>query len=168
MSLADAIEFAQKAGMDLVQVSEQEVPFVKPIDMGKQKFDNKRKQKGSKTKKTKLKEVKFSVNIGDNDYATKLNKMTKFLGEGHKLRASLLLKGRQVTHSDLAIKIMDRIMEDLAELMVVESKPSFEGRVCAMVMTPAKSQSKKQQAAKKTETEIENKVESNDAENKDT
>lgn len=141
VSRAEALETAQKAGLDLVQIAGQAAPVVcKIMDYGKHVFDIK-KQKAAAKKKQKqqqIKEMKFRPGTEEGDYQIKLRNVTRFLENGDKAKVSLRYRGREMAHQELGMEMMKRIESDLAEIAVVEQYPKMEGRQLLMVLAPKK------------------------------
>ncbi|MDQ2069211.1 translation initiation factor IF-3 [Natronospira bacteriovora] len=138
--LEQALESAQEAGMDLVEVSPNaEPPVCRIMDYGKFVFEQKKKQAGQKKQKQiQVKEVKFRPNTDDNDYRIKLRNATRFLEEGNKVKVTLRFRGREMLHQDIGRDLLKRVEEDLKELAAVEQFPKLEGRQMIMVMGPRK------------------------------
>ncbi len=131
MSLKDALETAKKQKLDLVEISPNaKPPVAKIINWGKYQYQKMKKdQKNRKNSKTnELKQMRFGLKIGDNDLNIKLNKVKKFLEKGNKVRISVVLKGREMAHKDIAYQMMDKITEILGEEVIIEQKPQFSGR----------------------------------------
>lgn len=140
VSLADAIEKAEEAELDLVQISNGDPIVCKIMDYGKFSFEQK-KQKAAQKKKQKqvqIKEVKFRPGTDEGDYQVKLRSLIRFLEEGDKGKVTLRFRGREMAHQELGRKLMERIEGDLGELVVVESRPRMEGRQMTMMLAPKK------------------------------
>lgn len=136
-----AIAKAQDLGLDLVEVSpESRPPVCRIMDYGKFKYAQKKKVAEAKKHQTNstLKEVKFRPKIELHDYAFKVDAIKRFLGEGHKVKVTMMFRGREITRQDMARKIMERIGVDIKEEGTVESFPKLEGRNMIMVVAPAK------------------------------
>ena len=136
-----ALQMAADLGLDLVEVSpEAKPPVCKIMDYGKYKYALKKKK--AETKKNSasaaLKEVKFRPKIEAHDYNFKVERIKKFLGEGHKAKVTMMFRGREITRQDLARNIMKRIAEDSKEEGTVETFPKLEGRNMIMVIAPLK------------------------------
>lgn len=134
-----ATQKAQDLGLDLVEVSpEANPPVCRIMDFGKFKYSQKKKKNESKKSQssTTVKEVKFRPKIEPHDYETKVNRIRKFLGEGHKAKVTMMFRGREITHQDIARGIMRRIADDVAEAGAVESFPRLDGRNMIMVVAP--------------------------------
>lgn len=139
IALADAVKRAEKAGMDLVEISPNaEPPVCKILDYGKYRFESHKKMKEAKKKQkvTQIKELKLRVNIGEHDYQVKMKQGLKFLESGDKVKVTLRFRGREMAHTNLAIDLFNRFFEDLSEIGKVELKPSMEGRQLIMIIVP--------------------------------
>ena len=115
-------------------------PVVKLMDHGKFKYEQARAAREAKKKQhtIQVKEVKFRPGIEEHDYEFKARHARRFLEEGNKVRLTMMFRGRQITHSELGLEVLERLQEDLADVGKVESPPSFEGRVMFMVLAPSK------------------------------
>ncbi len=141
MSIDDARVRAEAKGLDLVEVApDARPPVVKMMDYGKYKYEQARAAREAKKKQhhIQVKEVKFRPGIEDHDYEFKTRHARRFLEEGNKVRLTMMFRGRQITHAELGLVVLERLKVDLADLGKVESEPSFEGRVMFMVMAPLK------------------------------
>ncbi len=132
-------ERATDRGMDLVEVAaEARPPVVKMMDYGKYKYEAARAAREARKKQhtIKVKEVKFRPGIEDHDYEFKVGHARRFLEEGNKVKLTMMFRGRQVTHPEIGLQVLSRVMDDLEELGKVESQPNMEGRVMSMVVAP--------------------------------
>ncbi|MEQ6889043.1 translation initiation factor IF-3 [Halomonas sp. CS7] len=137
---SEALERAEAAGMDLVQISNADPIVCKIMDYGKFVFEQK-KQKSAQKKKTKqiqVKEVKFRPGTDEGDYQVKMKNLIRFLEGGDKGKVTLRFRGREMAHQDIGRKLMERIAADLEELGTVESFPKMEGRQMIMIIAPKK------------------------------
>ena len=137
----EGVAMAEEAGLDLVEVSPNASPPVcKIMDFGKYKYEQQKKAAEAKKKQkvTELKEVKFRPNIDTHDYDVKMKSVTKFLGEGDKVKVTLRFRGREMAHQDLGRELLEKVADDIDELGKVESMPKMEGRQMTMVIAPAK------------------------------
>lgn len=109
------------------------------MDYGKYKYAQKKKTSEAKRNQsaTTIKEIKFRPKIEKHDYDFKIERIRKFLTEGHKAKVTMMFRGREITHQDRARDIMKRIAEDVAEAGAVESFPRLEGRNMTMVVAPS-------------------------------
>jgi translation initiation factor IF-3 len=140
VSIAEALEQAERAGLDLVEISpNSEPPVCKILDFGKFKYESKKRIQDAKKKQkiTALKEMKFKLNIGQGDFDTKLRKIKEFIEDGDKVKISLWFKGREIVHNEIGMRLFDRIVENLGGLIKVESQPKMEGKQIIMVICPA-------------------------------
>lgn len=141
VNLRQALQMAEEAGVDLVEIA----PTAKPpvcriMDYGKFKYQEQKRAHEAKLKQkqVQVKEVKLRPGTDENDYQIKLRNMTRFLEEGDKVKVTLRFRGREMAHQDLGIKVLERVKNDLEELAVVESFPKVEGRQAVMVLAPKK------------------------------
>ena len=139
VTLAVALETAQKETLDLVEISpDAEPPVCKIMDYGKHVFDIKKKvalQK-KKQKQTQVKEMKFRPGTDQGDYEIKLRNLVRFLENGDKAKVTLRFRGREMAHQQLGMEMMKRVEADLTELAQVEQYPKMEGRQMTMVLAP--------------------------------
>ena len=139
VSIDEARERATERGMDLVEVAaEARPPVVKMMDYGKYKYEAARAAREARKKQhtIKVKEVKFRPGIEDHDYEFKVGHARRFLEEGNKVKLTMMFRGRQVTHPEIGLQVLSRVMEDLEELGKVESQPNMEGWVMSMFVAP--------------------------------
>lgn len=139
VSLREALRRADEAGLDLVEISANPSGSVcKIMDAGKYKYElQKRKNEAKKKQKTQeTKEIKFTPNIGENDYLVKLRNAKKFLAEGNKVKFTLRFRGRELSYQDLGEAVLKRVAEDVAEVAKIEQAPKLEGRNMGMLVSP--------------------------------
>ncbi len=139
LSIEQALAKAQEEGLDLVEVSPMTKPPVcKILDYGKFKYLEKKKQNEAKKKQVVvlLKEVKFRPRTEEHDYETKLKKIREFLGEANKAKITVMFRGREMSHRELGQKVLERIMNDIKDVAVIESVPRMEGRLLFMIVAP--------------------------------
>jgi len=140
LPLAKALELAEAAELDLVEIAPQaEPPVCRIMDYGKFVFEA-NKQKAIAKKKQKqiqVKEIKFRPGTEEGDYQVKLRNLTRFLEEGNKTKVSLRFRGREMAHQDLGLKLLERVAEDLQDLSTIEQRPKKEGRQMIMVLAPS-------------------------------
>ena len=139
VSIATALETAQKENLDLVEISpDSKPPVCKVMDYGKHVFDIKKKaaQQKKKQKQTQVKEIKFRPGTDVGDYQIKLRSLIKFLENGDKTKITLRFRGREMAHQELGMEMMKRVEADLSELAQVEQFPKLEGRQMTMVLAP--------------------------------
>ena len=137
MKLSDALRRAQSIGMDLVEVAPTANPPVcKIVDFGKYRYDLSKQEKDKRNSGTKLKEIKFRVNIDDHDYETKMRHAEAFLDKGNKVRAQLQFRGREMAHQEFGMQLMHRVRDDLSGMSQVEMEPKLAGRNITMTLSP--------------------------------
>lgn len=138
----EARERAEDVGLDLVEISPNaQPPVCRLMDYGKFKYeDSKRKQAAKKKQKViTVKEIKYRPGTDIGDYTVKLSKLTNFLENGDKIKATMRFRGREMAHQELGMDLLKRVEADLSELAVVEQYPRMEGRQMVMVMAPRKA-----------------------------
>ncbi len=141
MATRDALALARSLDLDLVEIAPTaQPPVCRIMDYGKFKFDEAQKAKESRRKSLNVgvKEMKYRPKIGAGDFATKTRLVEKFLSEGHKVKVTIMFRGRESAHPELGKKILDRIVEHLDEVAKVESAPKLDGRNMIMVLGPDK------------------------------
>ncbi|MFN9092030.1 MAG: translation initiation factor IF-3 [Alphaproteobacteria bacterium] len=139
MSAREALIRAYDVGLDLVEISPNAVPPVcKILDYGKYKYEQQKKanEARKKQKVVEIKEIKVRPNIDDHDYDVKMKQMKNFIGEGDKVKVTLRFRGREMAHQELGVKVLERIRNDLNELVKVEQMPKLENRQMVMVVAP--------------------------------
>jgi translation initiation factor IF-3 len=148
MKIQDALRQAQAMGLDLVEVAPQANPPVcRIVDYGKFKYEAAKQEKDKKNSGSKLKEIKFRVNISEHDYVTKLRHGEDFLDKGNKVRVQLQFRGREMAHQDLGMKLMHRVKQDLSSMANVEQEPKMQGRNITMTMAPLPANKRKRHFA---------------------
>jgi translation initiation factor IF-3 len=148
--LPEALQLAREQDLDLVEVAGQaNPPVVKVMDFGKYKYEEAQRAKESRRKSTNIsiKEMKYRPKIGVGDFETKTRKVSEFLTEGHKVKITIMFRGREVFHPELGAKILDSIAEHVAAVGKVETHARLDGRNMTMVLAP----DKRAQAAAKRE-----------------
>ena len=131
--------------LDLVEVADKAAPPVcRIMDYGKSQYEAQQRAKESRKKSTNVvvKEMKYRPKIGTGDFDTKTRKVEKFLSEGHKVKVTIMFRGREVYHPELGKKILDQVAEHVSEIAKVEIYPRLDGRNMTMVLAPDR---KKQQ-----------------------
>jgi translation initiation factor IF-3 len=137
MRTQDAIRKAQSVGLNLVEVAPNATPPVcRIVDFGKFRYNLAKQDKEKKTHGTKLKEIKFRVNIDGHDYFTKLRHAEEFLDKGNKVRIFLMFRGREMAHKERGTELMLRIKEDLSGMAVPDADPKQMGRNVIMNLSP--------------------------------
>ncbi|WP_410468802.1 translation initiation factor IF-3 [Aestuariicoccus sp. MJ-SS9] len=141
VSPARALEMAEEAGLDLVEISPNATPPVcKIMDYGKFKYEQqKRESEARKKQKTiEVKEVKFRPGTDTHDYEVKMRNVFKFLENGDKVKITLRFRGREMAHQNLGRELLERVAEDTKEIGKVENFPKMEGRQMVMMIGPVK------------------------------
>jgi len=160
ISSSDALRMAREQGLDLVEVAPQATPPVcRLMDFNKFKYDEQRREREAKKKHrtTKLKEVKFKPHIERHDYDVKLGMLQRFLMRGDQAKVTMVYRGREMAHTELGVRILDRLVDDLRAIAKIERTPSMEGRMMTMILAPdrdgirriAKESARKQGGAKR-------------------
>jgi translation initiation factor IF-3 len=144
MKLSEAIKRAQGMGLDLVEVAPTANPPVcKIVDFGKFRYDISKQIKDKKASGTKLKEIKFRVNIDDHDYLTKIRHGEDFLDKGNKVRVQLQFRGREMAHQEFGMELMHKVRDDLVTMAQVEMEPKAAGRNITMTLSPLPANKRK-------------------------
>lgn len=141
VSIRDALQKAQEAELDLVEIAPQAKPPVcRIMDYGKFLFEQNKKRHAAKKKQkqVQIKEIKFRPGTDEGDYQVKLRNLIRFLEEGDKAKITLRFKGREVVHQELGQQLLKRIEADLAEHGIIEQQAKLEGRQMVMVIAPKK------------------------------
>lgn len=141
VSLNEALRMGEEQDVDVVEIAAQAVPPVcRLMDYGKFKFQEQKKAAEAKSKQKVIvvKEVKFRPGTDDGDYNVKMRNLTRFLEEGDKAKITLRFRGREITHQELGMQMLERIKADLGDLAVVEQFPKLEGRQMIMMLGPKK------------------------------
>lgn len=139
--LPEALAMARDLDLDLVEVAPQANPPVcRIMDYGKFKFDAAQRAKESRRKASSvsIKEMKYRPKIGSGDFDTKTRQVARFLDEGHKVKVTIMFRGREVYHPELGKKILDRVAEETNGAAKVEAAPRLDGRNMIMVLAPEK------------------------------
>jgi len=141
VSISEALRMAGELDVDLVEIAATAVPPVcRLMDYGKFKYQEQKKAAEAKAKQTviEIKEIKFRPGTDDGDYNIKVRNIKRFLAEGDKCKITLRFRGREITHQEIGMALLNRIRADLADLIVVEQFPKLEGRQMIMMIAPGK------------------------------
>lgn len=141
VSITEALRMAGELDVDLVEIAATANPPVcRLIDYGKLKYQEQKKaaEAKSKQKVIEVKEVKFRPGTDDGDYNIKLRNIKRFLDDGDKCKITLRFRGREITHQEIGLALLNRMRDDLADLIVVEQFPKLEGRQMVMMLAPGK------------------------------
>ncbi len=141
LALPDALRIARELDLDLVEVAPQAKPPVcRLLDYGKYKYEQAIKEKEARKRQSQIvvKEMKMRPKIDPHDYATKRGHVTRFLGQGNKVKLTIMFRGREMAHTEFGARLLRRIEEDLAEIAQVETPPKLDGRNMTMILAPRK------------------------------
>lgn len=141
VSLMEALRLAGEYDVDLVEiVATANPPVCRLMDYGKFKYQEQKKAADAKSKQTviEIKEVKFRPGTDDGDYNIKLRNIKRFLADGDKCKITLRFRGREITHQEIGMALLQRIRTDLQDLIIVEQFPKLEGRQMIMMIAPGK------------------------------
>lgn len=137
--IREALQIAFDANLDLVNVA----PTAKPpvcriMDYGKFRYETQKKEKEARKnqKIVDIKEIRLSATIDEHDFQTKLRNAVKFLGEGDKVKASVRFRGREIAHSEIGRRVLERLATETADISSQERAPKLEGRSMIMILTP--------------------------------
>jgi len=139
MPLFQAWDLAKRSNLDLVEVAATAVPPVcRVLDYGKYKYEQTKKDKESKKgqKVSLLREIRMRPKIGVHDFDAKLRSVKKLLDEGSKVRVTIMFRGREITHSELGMKLLQRVVDGIKDEAVIERQPLIEDRRLMMILAP--------------------------------
>jgi len=137
MRLDDAIRRARSLGLDLVEIAPNaQPPVCRIVDFGKFRYDLAKQEKEKKHVVSKVKEIKFRVNIDAHDYLTKIRHAEDFLDKGNKVKIQLQFRGREMAHQNLGLLVVQRVREDLSGMAHVDMEPKLVGRAVGMTLSP--------------------------------
>lgn len=137
MRLDEAIRRARSFGLDLVEIAPNaQPPVCRIVDFGKFRYDLAKQEKEKKHAVSKVKEIKFRVNIDAHDYLTKIRHAEDFLDKGNKVKIQLQFRGREMAHQDLGLLVVQRVRDDLAGMAHVDMEPKLVGRAVGMTLSP--------------------------------
>ncbi len=154
--LPEALSMARELELDLVEVADKANPPVcRIMDYGKYKYEAAQRAKESRKKSTNVvvKEMKYRPKIGAGDFGTKTKKVEHFLSEGHKVKVTIMFRGREMQHPELGRKILDQVAEAVADQGRVEVYPRLDGRNMTMVLGPDKKAQAAAEKRRQAETE---------------
>jgi len=140
-SSEEAFELALDKGLDLVVISDKSNPPVcKIVDYGKYKFSQEKKAKEAKKKQhhVNLKEVKIRYKIEEHDYKVRINQASRFLQSGDKVKVTVIFRGREIQHTNLAIELLKKMAQDLQQISEIQQSPSRDGKNMIMILSPNK------------------------------
>ena len=138
--MAEALEAAAEASLDLVQIADGDPIVCKVMDYGKKLYEEKKQRNAAKKKQSQVqvKEIKFRPGTEEGDYQVKLRNLKRFLEGGDKAKVSLRYRGREMAHQEIGMQLMNRVEKDLEELGSVEQRAKMEGRQLVMIIAPNK------------------------------
>lgn len=142
MKTDDALRYAQDRDLDLVEVApEARPPVCRVLDYSKYKYEQAQKVKQARKHQQQItiREIKFRPKIAENDYNTKKGHVERFLRHKDKVKITIMFRGREVTHPERGVMILDRLAEELNELAVIEQRPLQDGRNMTMMLGPSKA-----------------------------
>ncbi|MFO7273394.1 MAG: translation initiation factor IF-3 [Bacillota bacterium] len=138
-SAREALRIAQERGLDLVEVAPNAKPPVcRLMDYGRYKYEQAKREREARKKQKviTIKEVKMRPNIDDHDFAVRQRQAESFLRSGDKVKATIMFRGREVVHAQLGKEVLDRLLESVKDICVVERPPRLEGRNMVMILAP--------------------------------
>ncbi len=141
VNINEALRLAGELDVDLVEIAATAVPPVcRLMDYGKFKYQEQKRAAEAKAKQTviEIKEIKFRPGTDDGDYNIKMRNIRRFLGEGDKCKITLRFRGREITHQEIGMALLNRIRDELADIILVEQFPKLEGRQMVMMIAPGK------------------------------
>jgi len=147
---SDALPLAEENDVDLVEIAPTaDPPVCRLMDYGKFKYQEQKRQQEARARQKviQVKEVKFRPGTDEGDYQVKLRNLRRFIEEGDKAKVTLRFRGREMAHQDLGMRVLERVRDDLGELVQVEAMPKLEGRQMVMVLAPRKKAGKQGDAA---------------------
>ena len=139
LPIAQVLDLARQRDMDLVEVAGEAVPPVcRIMDFGKYKYLQARRQKDARKKQTviQVKEVKLGPKTDVHDFDFKAKHVRRFIEEGNKAKVTVRFKGREMAHTDLGWKMLNRMTEIMHDIAVIENHPRMEGRMLSMILSP--------------------------------
>jgi translation initiation factor IF-3 len=151
--LPEALAYASQLDLDLVEVAPNANPPVcRVMNYHRYVYEQEQRRRQSKRKTTSvvIKEMKFRPKIDEHDYTTKMKHVTRFLGEGNKVKLTIMFRGREMAHPELGMKILRRVADDVSDIAVIETEPRQDGRNMTMVLHPTRKDGRKPKPATAT------------------
>ncbi|AIL32521.1 translation initiation factor IF-3 [Basilea psittacipulmonis DSM 24701] len=142
VKIAEALQKAEEADLDLVEIApDAQPPVCRIMDYGKFRYQEQKRQQEARAKQktVNVKEVKFRPATDEGDYQVKLRNVRRFIESGDKAKITLRFRGREMAHQKLGMQVLERVKDDLGELVQVESMPKLEGRQMVMVLAPKRT-----------------------------
>ena len=137
MSRNEALRLAEEQDLDLVEISPNaDPPVVKIVDWGKYNYQKTKQQQANRrtTKALDMKQMRFGLKIGDHDLGVKMRKVTDFLEAGHKVKITLVFRGRELAHKDIGFKLAERVINDFGDAIAVDQQPQLNGKQLTFVI----------------------------------
>ncbi len=137
LSRGEALRLAEEQELDLVEISPNaDPPVVKIVDWGKYNYQKTKQQQANKrnTKVLDMKQMRFGLKIGDHDLGVKMRKTTEFLEAGHKVKITLVFRGRELAHKDIGFKLAERVIQSFGEAIAVDQQPMLAGKQLTFVI----------------------------------
>jgi translation initiation factor IF-3 len=150
--LQEALRRAGELDVDLVEIAAMATPPVcRLMDYGKFKYQEQKKAAEAKAKETviEIKEVKFRPGTDEGDYQIKMRNIRRFLGDGDKVKVTLRFRGREITHQEFGLALLNRVRDELADSIVIEQFPKLEGKQMIMMIAPGRKKTPSAAAVKK-------------------
>ena len=141
VSLEEAFQQATQLGLDVVEIAPNaQPPVVRLLDWGKYRYEQTKQEQRSRRHQhqVEVKQIRLGLKIGEHDLEVKLKRAAGFLAEGHKVKVSLVFRGREITHPDLGHAMLAKVMQRLDEVGVQEQAPQLSGRSLDMIIGPKK------------------------------
>jgi len=138
--IRQAITIAEEAGLDLVEINPRaEPPVCRIMDFGKFKYEQKKQANAAKKKQKviEVKEIKFRPKTDSHDFDFKMKHVKRFIEEGNKAKITIRFRGREMAHPEVAARLLDRVVEEVKDMVVVEQSYRMEGRTMTMILAPA-------------------------------
>lgn len=151
MSVPEALEIAYGRGLDLIEVAPQANPPVCRIqDYGKYRFEQTKREKEARRsqKQVEVKEIRLRPKTGEHDIAVRLRAARRFLESGAKVKVWMRFRGREVSHPEVALALLERVADELSDVAAVEQRPARQGRTMLMILAPASGKKKRPQPKK--------------------
>ena len=137
MTTAEALERAQQAGVDLVEISPNaNPPVAKIVDWGKYQYQKMKEQQRNKksSRSSEIKQMRLGLKIGQNDLDIKLRKIRKFLDDGDKVKIQVVFRGREMAHPEIGRTLLDKILKNLSDTAIADQKPIMAGRNLSIIV----------------------------------
>ncbi|MCX6095863.1 MAG: translation initiation factor IF-3 [Candidatus Bipolaricaulota bacterium] len=139
MPTAEAVALAKGRGLDLVEVASQSQPLVcKIIDYGKYHYRQEKRERKQRHR-SRLKEMKFTIKIGEHDFDTKMNRVREFLSHGDTVRVTIFFRGREIVHVTRGRDLLARVAQQVSDIARVDEEPKAKGKVLQMLLVPTQS-----------------------------